>query len=223
MILKAENVTRAYAGKQDTRPVEVLKGVDLEIHEGSITSIVGSSGSGKSTLLHILGGLDAPTSGDVLFKGNSICKYSETERSRFRNNEIGFVFQFHHLLPEFTALENVMMPALIRNESVRKIREKASELLGTVGLSERLEHRPSMLSGGEQQRVAMARALINDPSLLLADEPTGNLDESNTTQLLDLILGLNRDRQLTIILVTHDSQIAKKCDRIIELKDGRIL
>lgn len=220
MILQTQSVTKLYAAKAGIQPVEVLKGVDLSVEEGSITAIVGSSGSGKSTLMHILGGLDKPTSGNVRYKNEDISSYSESRLSQFRNKEIGFVFQFHHLMPEFTSLENVMMPALIRPHHTDTIKEKASTLLVQFGLANRLNHRPSMLSGGEQQRVAMARALINDPAVLLADEPTGNLDEANTLELLDLILELRTKNNLSIVMVTHDFDIANRCDKTYTLRNG---
>jgi lipoprotein-releasing system ATP-binding protein len=220
MILQTQNVTKLYAARAGNPPVEVLKGVNLSVPEGSITAIVGSSGSGKSTLMHILGGLDKPTSGNVLYKNEYISTYTESRLSHFRNREIGFVFQFHHLMPEFTSLENVMMPALIRPHQTETVKEKATQLLSQFGLAERLHHRPSMLSGGEQQRVAMARALINDPAVLLADEPTGNLDEANTMELLDLILGLRMKNKLSIVMVTHDIDIANRCDMTYTLRNG---
>jgi lipoprotein-releasing system ATP-binding protein len=221
-MLRIESVTKVYPAKAGAAEAEVLKGVDLSIQEGSVTAIVGASGSGKSTLMHILGGLDRPTKGDVYFRGDNIAKYTDEARSKFRNTQIGFVFQFHHLLPEFTALENVMMPALIRNASHAQIGKQATELLEQFGLGHRLDHRPSMLSGGEQQRVAIARALINEPSLLLADEPTGNLDENTTQELISQIIGLRSSRNLTIIMVTHDMDLARKCDRILTLRNGVI-
>lgn len=220
MILRTRNVTKLYTAKAGTLPVEVLKGVDLDVGEGTITAIVGSSGSGKSTLMHILGGLDKPSSGEVYYRNEDISDFNETRLSHFRNREIGFVFQFHHLMPEFTALENTMMPALIRPHSNSIVKKKAENLLGQFGLSERLHHRPAMLSGGEQQRVAMARALINDPSVLLADEPTGNLDETNTNELIELIINLRRSMGLSIVMVTHDQDIAAKCDKIYTLRNG---
>lgn len=220
MIFQTQSVTKLYAAKAGIQPVEVLKGVDLSVEEGSITAIVGSSGSGKSTLMHILGGLDKPTSGIVRYKNEDISSYSESRLSQFRNKEIGFVFQFHHLMPEFTSLENVMMPALIRPHQTDAIKEKASTLLAQFGLADRLNHRPSMLSGGEQQRVAMARALINDPAVLLADEPTGNLDEANTLELLELILELRTKNNLSIVVVTHDIDIANRCDKTYTLRNG---
>lgn len=221
-LLRIESVTKIYPAKAGAAEAEVLKGVDLSIEAGSVTAIVGASGSGKSTLMHILGGLDRPSTGDVYFNDDNISRYSDEARSKFRNTQIGFVFQFHHLLPEFTALENVMMPALIRNASDGQIRKQATELLQQFGLGHRLDHRPSMLSGGEQQRVAIARALINNPSVLLADEPTGNLDENTTQELISQIIELRSSRNLTIIMVTHDMDLARKCDRILTLRNGVI-
>ncbi len=221
-MLRIESVTKVYPAKAGAAKAEVLKGVDLSIEEGTVTAIVGASGSGKSTLMHILGGLDRPTSGSVYFKGENIATYSEDAMSTYRNTHIGFVFQFHHLLPEFTALENVMMPALIRNESESSVRQKAVAQLEQFGLGHRLDHRPTMLSGGEQQRVAIARALINEPSLLLADEPTGNLDEKTTQELITQLIDLRNSSNLTLIMVTHDMDIARQCDRILTLKNGVI-
>lgn len=221
-LLETHSIIKTYRGKSDVADVEVLRGIDLKFQTGSMTAIVGSSGSGKSTLLHILGGLDQPTSGDVIFKGQSLASFSAEEISKFRNTEIGFVFQFHHLLPEFTALENVMMPALARKFDLHEVQGRAENLLREFGLGDRFNHRPGMLSGGEQQRVSMARALINNPSVLLADEPTGNLDETNTGQLMELITELNKNKSLTIILVTHDQQLARDCTYQVSLKDGLV-
>ena len=221
-MLRIESVTKVYPAKAGAAEAEVLKGVDLSIEQGTVTAIVGASGSGKSTLMHILGGLDRPTSGSVYFKGENIATYSEDAMSTYRNTHIGFVFQFHHLLPEFTALENVMMPALIRNESESSVRQKAISQLVQFGLGHRLDHRPSMLSGGEQQRVAIARALINEPSLLLADEPTGNLDEKTTQELITQLINLRNSSNLTLIMVTHDMDIARQCDRMLTLRNGVI-
>jgi lipoprotein-releasing system ATP-binding protein len=221
-MLRIESVTKVYPAKAGAAKAEVLKGVDLSIEEGTVTAIVAASGSGKSTLMHILGGLDRPTSGSVYFKGENIATYSEDAMSTYRNTHIGFVFQFHHLLPEFTALENVMMPALIRNESESSVRQKAISQLEQFGLGHRLDHRPSMLSGGEQQRVAIARALINEPSLLLADEPTGNLDEKTTQELITQLINLRNSSNLTLIMVTHDMDIARQCDRMLTLRNGVI-
>lgn len=221
-ILATHNITKNYPAKAGTAAVDVLKGVDLEIKKGSITAIIGASGSGKSTLMHLLGGLDKPSSGEVYFENQNIAGFTEEQLSKFRNREIGFVFQFHHLLPEFSALENVMMPALIKNLSEKEITQKATDLLSQFGLQDRLDHRPSMLSGGEQQRVAMARALMNEPTVLLADEPTGNLDEKNTIELLNQIIELRKSRDLTIVLVTHDKDIAQQCDTTLTLRNGVI-
>lgn len=220
MLIQARSVSKTYAGKAGAKEVQVLRGIDIDIPAGAMCAIVGSSGSGKSTLLHILGGLDRPTDGQILFKGSDIARYSSDEISQFRNKEIGFVFQFHHLLPEFTALENVMMPGLARTFKLNEVTDRATALLTEFGLKDRLNHRPGMLSGGEQQRVSMARALINNPSLLLADEPTGNLDEQNTSHLMGLISELNTSRNLTIIMVTHDLNLAQRCAYQIHLKDG---
>jgi lipoprotein-releasing system ATP-binding protein len=222
-MLRTESLTKVYPARAGATESEVLKGVNLHIQEGSVTAIVGASGSGKSTLMHILGGLDRPTSGNVFFRDHNIANYSDEARSRFRNTQIGFVFQFHHLLPEFTALENVMMPALIQNLKHSQVRSKATIILEQFGLGHRIDHRPSMMSGGEQQRVAMARALINDPVLLLADEPTGNLDENTTQELISQIIDLRSSRNLTLIMVTHDMEIARQCDRILTLRNGVIL
>jgi lipoprotein-releasing system ATP-binding protein len=221
-LFRTENLVKEYAERSGEATVTVLKGIDLQISEGSITGIVGASGSGKSTLLHLLGGLDQPTSGDIYYRNENLANYTEKQRNHFRNSQIGFVFQFHHLLPEFTALENVMLPGLISNESAEVISQRATSLLTQFGLEHRLQHRPSMLSGGEQQRVAMARALINNPAILLADEPTGNLDEANTRQLIDLIISLNAQQNLTILLITHDQSIAARCDRVLHIQDGLI-
>lgn len=222
-ILRTENLIKDYEGKSGSAMVQVLKGIDIAIPEGKITAITGASGSGKSTLLHLLGGLDEPTAGKIFYRDHDIARYTEKQRNSFRNTQIGFVFQFHHLLPEFTALENVMLPGLIADTEVSEITARATDLLQRFGLQERLHHRPSMLSGGEQQRVAMARALINQPALLLADEPTGNLDESNTTQLIDLIIHLNQVENLSVVLITHDQAIAQRCDAVLHMKDGLIV
>lgn len=222
-LLQAKNVIKTYEAHGDTDRVEVLRGVNLSLENGKSYAIVGSSGSGKSTLLHILGGLDKPTNGEVIFKNDNIASYSDEKITQFRNREIGFVFQFHHLLPEFTALENVMMPALVSDSNSGNVESRAIELLTEFGLNHRLHHRPSMLSGGEQQRVAVARALINNPSLLLADEPTGNLDDSNTSNLIDLLLQLQKDSNRTMVIVTHDSNIARTCDFTLIIQDGIIV
>lgn len=222
MIIQASGITKEYIEKDKAEPLKVLRGIDLNIEEDSLISIVGSSGSGKSTLLHIIGGLDRPTKGDVLYRGTNLNSLNAEELARFRNKNLGFVFQFHHLLPEFSALENVFMPALIAGRSQSVIEKEALELLDRFGLGNRASHRPSELSGGEQQRVAVARALINKPNILLADEPTGNLDEANTTSLLNLLFGLKKELGITIVMVTHDKQIASQCDRNYQIELGLI-
>ncbi len=206
----------------DSRTIEVLKGIDLEIYEGEIVAIMGPSGVGKSTLLHILGVLDRPTKGRVLIDGIDIFQYNDQQLAAYRNRSVGFVFQFHHLLPEFSALENVMLPGLIAGIDTVIVRNRAIELLTEVGLEERLDHRPNELSGGEQQRVAVARALINSPKLLLADEPSGNLDRQAAESLHRLFWELNQKLHQTLIIVTHNQELANQADRVIELFDGRV-
>lgn len=202
--------------------VKVLKGIDLEINQGEVAVIIGPSGVGKSTLLHLVGGLDKPSSGDVLINDRDIFAMNEEERALFRNRSIGFVFQFHHLLPEFTALENVMIPVMMYQSDPKFVENEASRILNEVGLAERLHHKPSQLSGGEQQRVAVARALVNKPSLVLADEPTGNLDKQNSEALYRLILSLNTKFRQTFLIVTHNEMMANQASKVIELEDGRI-
>jgi lipoprotein-releasing system ATP-binding protein len=202
--------------------VDVLNGIDLSVAEGDTIALVGVSGAGKSTLLHVIGTLDRPTSGEVLFRGNDVFKMGNGELAVFRNRSIGFVFQFHHLLPEFTALENVMMPALIGGLTKEKARESASALLGDVGLSHRLTHKPGELSGGEQQRVAIARALVLSPALLMADEPTGNLDRKTSEEVHELLAGIQEKTGLTLIIVTHNERLAARMGKTIRLVDGRI-
>lgn len=217
-MLRAENITKDYSGLQ------VLKGVNLEVDKGEIVSIVGSSGAGKSTLLHILGTLDTPSEGKVWLHDKLTSELQGKQLSDFRNRHIGFVFQFHHLLPEFTALENICIPGFIaNNESKKKIKQQAEQLMETMGLSNRKEHKPGELSGGEQQRVAVARALINQPDIVLADEPTGNLDSANATELHQLFFKLRDQFLQTFIIVTHNGELAKLSDRQLQMKDGRIL
>ena len=203
--------------------LEVLKGIDLQINEGEFVSIVGASGAGKTTLLQIIGTLDTDNEGEVVINGVNIKKLSDKELSAFRNKQLGFVFQFHQLLPEFTALENVCIPGYIARRDSKEVEEKAKELLTKLGLQDRFHHKPNELSGGEKQRVAVARALINDPKLILADEPSGSLDSENKKELHSLLRKLCDDYGLTILLVTHDSDLTKVSDRVITIQDGRIV
>lgn len=203
--------------------LKVLKGIDIDVEEKEVVSIVGASGAGKTTLLQIIGTLDRPDSGTILFKGNDISRMKGKVLAAFRNLNIGFVFQFHQLLPEFTALENVCIPSYIAGKSKTESEAKATELLGFLNLTDRLDHKPSELSGGEQQRVAVARALINNPSLILADEPSGNLDSENKNELHKLFFKLRDTFGQTIIIVTHDRQLANMSDRILQIKDGLIV
>ncbi len=215
-MIKAVNIKKSFGS------LNVLKGINLEIPFGKIYSIVGASGAGKTTLLQILGTLSNPDSGQIYYNDKQVSSFSEKELSDFRNKEIGFVFQFHHLLPEFTALENVCIPAFIAKISKQKAEKRAKELLDYLGLSERMEHKPSELSGGEKQRVAMARALVNNPSAVLADEPSGNLDSTNRDELHNLLFKLRDDFGQTFIIVTHDDNFAERSDKIIHIKDGVI-
>lgn len=217
MKIKLENVYKTF------KPVEVLKDINLEILDNEFISIVGPSGAGKSTLLHLIGTLEKPDKGTVKYDDKDIYKLNDKELSNFRNKNIGFVFQFHHLLPEFSAIENVMLPALIAGISKEKATVKAERLLTELNLKHRLTHKPQELSGGEQQRVAIARALINDPKFLLADEPTGNLDSQNAEEVINLFKRLHNQANLTIILVTHQESFANISDRIIHIKDGYII
>ncbi|MDR2037193.1 MAG: ABC transporter ATP-binding protein [Bacteroidales bacterium] len=216
-MIRGENITKSFGNLQ------VLKGIDIQIPEGKIVSIVGASGAGKTTLLQILGTLSRPTSGKVFIGDNEVSQLNEKEISRFRNQNIGFVFQFHHLLPEFTALENVCIPAYINNISKAKAEEKARELLSFLGLSERLSHKPDELSGGEQQRVSVARALINDPKVIFADEPSGNLDSQNKQELHSLFFTLRDTFRQTFVIVTHDTHLAEMSDMQYEMNDGKII
>ncbi|HKL16186.1 MAG TPA: ABC transporter ATP-binding protein [Balneolaceae bacterium] len=219
-VLRADHIEKRFKNDSESGKLEILTDVNLEIGKSEIIAIIGSSGCGKSTLLHILGGLDHPNSGTVEWSGQSIYDLKSDKLADLRNRNIGFVFQFHHLLPEFTAIENVMMPAFISGTPQTKAEEKASALLDRLGLGRRLSHRPSQLSGGEQQRVSMARALMNEPSLILADEPTGNLDEANTESILAQLFELREDRELSIALITHERNIADRCDVVYELHNG---
>jgi len=217
-ILSARGITKHYTVGGST--LKVLKGVDLDLAEGEILAIIGESGAGKSTLLHILGMLDRPTSGSLMLNGEEAVGKSDIDLAGYRNSLVGFIFQFHHLLPEFTALENVLMPARIAGRNGNETRSRAESLLGRVGLSSRLKHRPGELSGGELQRVAVARALMNEPSLVLADEPSGNLDRRNSQVLHELIWNLAREHNCTFVIVTHDLALAERADRIVLLNDG---
>ncbi|HEX7966009.1 MAG TPA: lipoprotein-releasing ABC transporter ATP-binding protein LolD [Gammaproteobacteria bacterium] len=219
-ILRCEKLVKHF--QEGDYKVEVLNGVDLAVAPGERVAIVGSSGSGKSTLLHLLGGLDIPTAGTVEVQGQNLSRLSDAARGVLRNRAIGFVYQFHHLLPEFTAVENVAMPLLIRGIDPAEAEARSAELLGRVGLAQRLTHRPAKLSGGERQRAAVARALIHRPAVVLADEPTGNLDVHTGEQVYELMLELNREMGTSLILVTHDTGLAKKMQRVLHLKEGRI-
>jgi lipoprotein-releasing system ATP-binding protein len=223
-MLEAKNIHKVY--NNGNKAIHVLKGIDLSIDKGRFTAIVGPSGAGKSTLLHILGGLDMPTEGKVIFAQKDIYNLNDAELSRIRNENIGFVFQFYHLLSEFTVLENVLMPALISSQFTvhsSQSKKEAIKLLEDIGLKERLTHFPSQLSGGEQQRVAIARALINKPSLLLCDEPTGNLDSRTGEEIISLIKKINQENQMTVILVTHNIELAETTDNLYHLRDGILM
>lgn len=216
-MIKAQNIQKSFGA------LKVLKGVELQIAQGEIVSVVGASGAGKTTLLHILGTLERSDQGSLEIKGQDLRQLNDRQLSEFRNRNIGFVFQFHHLLPEFTALENVCIPAFIGNQPEKATRQKATELLSLLGLSERLEHKPNELSGGEQQRVAVARALINDPAVILADEPSGNLDSQSARDLHRLFFELRDKLRQTFVIVTHNPELADMADRKLTMRDGLIL
>ncbi len=220
-ILEARGVQKTYRGG-DKQPVAVLTNVDLGVRRGEAVAIVGASGAGKSTLLHLLGALDAPTAGEILLDGVSYASLSGERRDELRNRKVGFVFQFHHLLREFNALENVMMPLLIAGHTREQARSRAEQLLAAVDLAGRMAHRPAELSGGEQQRCAVARAMVNDPLLLLADEPSGNLDDFHSGQLNDLLFGLVRRMETALVVVTHNRALANRADRTLELRTGEL-
>ena len=219
-IIEIRNLTRIYG---DGAEVRALDGVNLDIERGEFLAIIGPSGSGKSTLLNQIGILDTPTSGTILLDGVDITKASEKERSKLRNRKLGFIFQYHHLLPDFNAIENVMMPLLINGVKRSKARKIAIRMLEEVGLDDRKDHRPNQLSGGQNQRVAIARALANSPGIVIGDEPTGNLDSKSSDTIYELLRKLNREHEQTFILVTHDEQMAAKTDRVIRLVDGKVV
>jgi lipoprotein-releasing system ATP-binding protein len=217
-VIECRNLVKTY--NDGSRELRILRGVDLAVHEGEIMAICGASGVGKSTLLHIIGTLDRPTSGEILFRDQPLLKMGRSAVNRIRNEEIGFVFQFYHLLPEFTAFENVMMPALSQGKRKSACAARAEELLEKVGLADRMTHKPGQLSGGEQQRVAIARALFNKPSVILADEPTGNLDENTGSGIIELLWDLNKTDGCTLVLVTHDEALADRAHRWVHIHDG---
>jgi lipoprotein releasing system ATP-binding protein len=219
--ITARQVTKSFP--RDGEIVEVLRGVDLTVASGEMVAIVGPSGVGKSTLLHLLGGLERPTGGDIRYGETSLASLSDRDLAGFRNRQVGFVFQFHHLLPEFSALENVAMPLRIRRLAGAEARERAAALLKRVGLGHRIRHRPGELSGGEQQRVAIARALVGEPAVLLADEPTGNLDSRTGEDVFALLRALNRERRLTCVLITHNESLAAQADRRLSMLDGNLV
>jgi len=223
LLIQASGLTKSY--RSDERSVEVLRGVDIAVEQGEMVAIVGASGVGKSTLMHLLGTLDVPDAGSVFLGGQDVFELDEEARDRLRNETIGFIFQFHHLLPEFTALENVAMPLFISQRAKRDDADafrRANTLLSELGLGERAVHRPAQLSGGEQQRVAVARALVTEPRLVLADEPTGNLDTKNSNELVALFRDLHRTRGLTSVIVTHSEAVAAVCDRTLYMEDGQL-
>jgi lipoprotein-releasing system ATP-binding protein len=215
-MLSAENIHKNYG------QLEVLKGVDLQLNKGEIVSIVGPSGSGKSTLLHILGTLDRPNQGKITINNTNVNTLSDRQLAAFRNENIGFVFQFHHLLPEFSAIENVCIPGWIRGKKKKDVADRATQLLESLGLGSRLDNKPGALSGGEQQRVAVARALVNEPLLIFADEPTGNLDSGNARELHQLFFDLRAQMNQTFLIVTHNEELAKMSDRVLHMKDGKM-
>ena len=219
-VIRAEGLAKTYAEGRMHTPV--FDGLELAVHSGETVAIIGASGAGKSTLLHLLGGLDVPTAGEVYVAGQKMSALSDAARGALRNSTLGFIYQFHHLLPEFTALENVMMPVLLGGGEVEAAAARARELLESVGLGHRLEHKPGEMSGGERQRAAVARALVNQPGCVLGDEPTGNLDDRTAAAVFGQMLELNRARSTSLVLVTHDRGLARKLDRVLELREGRL-
>jgi len=221
VLLEAKNIHKSFV--MGTQTVEVLKGIDLDIYRGEMLAMIGASGAGKSTFLHIMGTLDQPTQGTVLYAGQNVFTFSEQSLAAFRNQRLGFVFQFHHLLPEFTALENTYLPAMMQKRPRGPAVEEAATLLSEVGLANRLHHKPGELSGGEQQRVAVARALIQNPDIVFADEPTGNLDTKTGETLFELLQSLNQKRHTAFVIVTHNEHLSQRVDRLIHMQDGRIV
>jgi lipoprotein-releasing system ATP-binding protein len=222
VIVQTKDLVKEYKISKE-KSLTVLKGINIEIYEGEVVSIIGASGAGKSTLLHLLGTLDKPTNGEVQYEGNDVFKLSSDKLARFRNSKIGFIFQFHHLLPEFTAIENVSLASMISGKSLKEVYNAAKNILSDVGLADRLEHKPSELSGGEAQRVAIARALINLPRIVFADEPTGNLDTKNSDEVMKLIFDLRKKYNQTFVIVTHNERFSSMTDRTLKMVDGQIV
>jgi lipoprotein-releasing system ATP-binding protein len=220
VLLETKDLTKHFS--EGELRVDVLKGINFSINKNESVAIIGASGSGKSTLLHLLGGLDTPDKGDIVINGKNISVLNDEQRGEMRNKHLGFIYQFHHLLPEFSALENVAMPLLIRRSNEKEALDKAAALLEKVGLKDRVQHRPGELSGGERQRAAIARALVTEPACILADEPTGNLDEKTADQVFELILELNQSLGTSLIMVTHNLELSKRVDRVVELKEGML-
>ncbi len=223
IIIRCSNVRKKFiTGKKSDSFLQVLRGIDLEIYEGEIVTIVGASGAGKSTLLHILGGLDKPSEGEIYWEEKNISELNDESLARLRTKNVGFVFQFHHLLPEFTALENVAMPQMILGKTLTVAQDSAKSVLPLVGLAERSNHKPSELSGGEQQRIAIARAIVNKPKVVLADEPTGNLDSTTSEELFSLIQRLNKENTQTFVIATHNENLANRSHRVLRIEDGKL-